>query len=174
MRVQPANLRHLSPSSASAQLRLQCLSPPSLFSAPGRRVPRTRQEDVPESVRTTSRPLFCSLNSDGGVQPCLAVSTFHFLIPILSNTFQERFFPCKTYLRNENEFLEKEIFLVEQSSSFFVPVQRSSPSETFAGIVGSLNVFKQKRDDSEEDKVILLLIMVSFNRQEVSMRQLKH
>ena len=72
------------------------------------------------------------------------------------------------------EFLEKEIFLVEQSSSFFVPVQRSSPSETFAGIVGSLNVFKQKRDDSEEDKVILLLIMVSLNRQEVSMRQLKH
>ena len=72
------------------------------------------------------------------------------------------------------EFLEKEIFLVEQSSSFFVPVQRSSPSETFAGIVGSLNVFKQKRDDFEKDKVILLLIMVSFNRQEVSMRQLKH
>ena len=72
------------------------------------------------------------------------------------------------------EFLEKEIFLVEQSSSFFVPVQRSSPSETFAGIVGSLNVFKQKRDDFEEDKVIQLLIMVSLNRQEVSMRQLKH
>ena len=72
------------------------------------------------------------------------------------------------------EFLEKEIFLVEQSSSFFVPFQRSSPSETFAGIVGSLNVFKQKRDDFEKDKVILLLIMVSLNRQEVSMRQLKH
>ena len=72
------------------------------------------------------------------------------------------------------EFLEKEIFLVEQSSSFFVPVQRSSPSETFAGIVGSLNVFKQKRDDFEKDKVIQLLIMVSLNRQEVSMRQLKH
>ena len=75
---------------------------------------------------------------------------------------------------NKTEFLEKEIFPVEQSSSFFVPVQRSSPSETFAGIVGSLNVFKQKRDDSEEDKVLQLLIMVSLNRQEVSMRQLKH
>ena len=75
---------------------------------------------------------------------------------------------------NKTEFLEKEIFLVEQSSSFFVPVQRSSPSETFAGIVESLNVFKQKRDDFEEDKVIQLLIMVSLNRQEVSMRQLKH
>ena len=71
-------------------------------------------------------------------------------------------------------FLKKEIFLVEQSFSFFVPVQRSSPSETFTGIVGSLNVFKQKRDDSEEDKVLQLLIMVSLNRQEVSMRQLKH
>ena len=75
---------------------------------------------------------------------------------------------------NKTEFLEKEIFRVEQSSSFFVPVQRSSPSETFAGIVGSLNVFKQKRDDFEKDKVIQLLIMVSLNRQEVSMRQLKH
>ena len=93
---------------------------------------------------------------------------------MLSYTFQERFLPCKAYLLNKTEFLEKEIFLVEQSSSFFVPVQRSSPSETFAGIVGSLNVFKQKRDDSEEDKVIQLLIMVSLNRQEVSMRQLKH
>ena len=93
---------------------------------------------------------------------------------MLSYTFQERFFFCKAYLRNENEFLEKEIFLVEQSSSFFVPVQRSSPSEAFAGIFGSLNVFKQKRNDFEEDKVIQLLIMVSLNRQEVSMRQLKH
>ena len=93
---------------------------------------------------------------------------------MLSYTFQERFLPCKAYLLNKTEFLEKEIFLVEQSSSFFVPVQRSSPSETFAGIVGSLNVFKQKRDDFEKDKVILLLIMVSLNRQEVSMRQLKH
>ena len=93
---------------------------------------------------------------------------------MLSYTFQERFLPCKAYLLNKTEFLEKEIFLVEQSSSFFVPVQRSSPSETFAGIVGSLNVFKQKRDDFEEDKVIQLLIMVSLNRQEVSMRQLKH
>ena len=93
---------------------------------------------------------------------------------MLSYTFQERFLPCKAYLLNKTEFLEKEIFLVEQSSSFFVPVQRSSPSETFAGIVGSLNVFKQKRDDSKEDKVIQLLIMVSLNRQEVSMRQLKH
>ena len=154
MRVQPAKLRHLSPSSSSAQLRLQGRSPPSLFSAPGRRVPRTRQEDVPESVRTTSRPLFCSLNSDGGVQPCLAVSTFHFLIPMLSYTFQERISSCKAKSLNKTEFLEKEIFLVEQSSSFFVPVQRSSPSETFAGIVGSLNVFKQKRDDFEKDKVI--------------------
>ena len=154
MRVQPSKLRHLRPSSASAQLRLQGRSPPGLFSAPARRVPRTRQEDVPESVRTTSRPLFCSLNSDPGVQPCLAVSTFHFLIPMLSYTFQERFLPCKAYLLNKTEFLEKEIFLVEQSSSFFVPVQRSSPSETFAGIVGSLNVFKQKRDDFEKDKVI--------------------
>ena len=72
------------------------------------------------------------------------------------------------------EFLEKEIFLVEQSSSSFVPVQWSSPSETFTGIVGSLNVFKQKRDDSKENKVLQLLIMVSLNRQEVSMRQLKH
>ena len=119
MRVQPSNLRHLSPSSASAQLRLQGRSPPSLFSAPARRVPRTRQEDVPESVRTTSRPLFCSLNSDPGVQPCLAISTFHFLIPMLGYTFQERFLPCKAYLLNKTEFLEKEIFLVEQSSSFF-------------------------------------------------------
>ena len=93
---------------------------------------------------------------------------------MLSYTFQERFLPCKAYLLNKTEFLEKEIFLVEQSSSFFVPVQRSSPSETFAGLVGSLNVFKQKRDDFEKDKVILLLIMVSLNRQEVSMRQLKH
>ena len=93
---------------------------------------------------------------------------------MLSYTFQERFLPCKAYLLNKTEFLEKEIFLVEQSSSFFVPVQRSSPSETFTGIVGSLNVFKQKRDDSKEDKVIQLTIMVSLNRQEVSMRQLKH
>ena len=93
---------------------------------------------------------------------------------MLGYTFQERFLPCKAYLLNKTEFLEKEIFLVEQSSSFFVPVQRSSPSETFAGIVGSLNVFKQKRDDFEKDKVIQLLIMVSLNRQEVSMRQLKH
>ena len=94
---------------------------------------------------------------------------------MLSYTFQERFLPCKAYLLNKTEFLEKEIFLVEQSSSFFVPVQRSSPLETFAGILGSLNVFKQKRDDSEEDKeLIQLLIMVSLNRQEVSMRQLKH
>ena len=93
---------------------------------------------------------------------------------MLSYTFQERFLPCKAYLLNKTEFLEKEIFLVEQSSSFFVPVQRSSPSETFAGLVGSLNVFKQKPNDSEEDKVLQLLIMVSLNRQEVSMRQLKH
>ena len=93
---------------------------------------------------------------------------------MLSYTFQERLLPCKAYLLNKTEFLEKEIFLVEQSSSFFVPVQRSSPSETFAGIVGSLNVFKQKRDDFEEDKSLQLLIMVPFNRQVVSKRQLKH